>query len=443
MFPWVAFLCILWTGSALFADDNLKKIEERMINGPAPADVVEYAYRAGTRIAAARAGWRESLEQTRVTGVYPDPRLSATYYPGSVPGDLFAKKYELMLSQEIPFPGKLGAAGDAAKIEARSGRINLDRAVRDTVTAVRASYHELNYIRTARRIAEQNRKLVDELRGLSETAYAKERGTLIDVLKAQSQSAQTGYNVLLLGELEETETARLNALLDREPGAVIGPLADDPPRPVVYSLGELYALAEKNREEIQLARAERERARVEETIAGYETYPDFMLGLSYESFQPEDLSASREDMVGLQFGFSLPLWLDKSAGRRAAARSVSRKAEAMTRTEINETRVLVRETLFQLRNAERLMTLYGDSLIPQAHRSLETAETWARQGTGSLSDYLEIQSVWYNFQLAMARARADYAVYLARLEGLCGQDLTRREEAKGDLTAPGSGEAAP
>ena len=32
-----------------------------------------------------------------------------------------------------------------------------------------------------------------------------------------------------------------------------------------------------------------------------------------------------------------------------------------------------------------------------------------------------------NFQLAYARARADYGKYLARLEGRVGQNLTRQE----------------
>ncbi len=420
------------------AEQDLKVLEERLVIGPGLADVVEYAYQAGPKISAGKAGWRESLERYRVTSAYPDPRLTATYWPDSVPDDLFMRKYELMLSQEIPFPGKLGAAGEVTRIEARAGRINLDRAVRDTVTAVRESYHELAYIRSAKRIAEQNRKLIDELRALSETTYAKERGTLLDVLKAQSQAAQNGYDALLLGELEETETARLNSLLDREPRATIGPLAEDTPQPIAFTIEELYSLGEKNREEVRLSQAEMEKAKAEERMARYESYPDFMIGLLYESNQPEDLRASREDMVGVQFGLTLPLWYDKNTGRRAAAGAAVAKAEAMTRTELNDTRAMVRETLFRLQNAYRLMTLYKDQLIPQAYRSMETAETWTRQGSGSLSNYLEARSVWYNFQLALARATADYGIYLARLESLAGQGLTRKEPpaAKSEEVSP-------
>jgi hypothetical protein len=34
----------------------------------------------------------------------------------------------------------------------------------------------------------------------------------------------------------------------------------------------------------------------------------------------------------------------------------------------------------------------------------------------------------YNFQLALARSRADYGKFLARLEGIVGISLTRKSE---------------
>jgi outer membrane protein TolC len=67
---------------------------------------------------------------------------------------------------------------------------------------------------------------------------------------------------------------------------------------------------------------------------------------------------------------------------------------------------------------------------------MEIAETWYREGQGSLSDFIELQSVYYNFQLSLARARADYGKYLAQLERLSGTTVTKREER-------GSGEAKP
>jgi len=67
------------------------------------------------------------------------------------------------------------------------------------------------------------------------------------------------------------------------------------------------------------------------------------------------------------------------------------------------------------------MELYRDELMPQAARAMEVAEIWFREGEASFSDFVETQSVWYNFQLSLARAQADYGKYLSRLERAVGK----------------------
>ena len=56
---------------------------------------------------------------------------------------------------------------------------------------------------------------------------------------------------------------------------------------------------------------------------------------------------------------------------------------------------------------------------------MEIAETWYREGKSSFADFVETQAVYYNFQLSLARANADYGKYLARLEQLVGQSITK------------------
>jgi outer membrane protein, heavy metal efflux system len=72
---------------------------------------------------------------------------------------------------------------------------------------------------------------------------------------------------------------------------------------------------------------------------------------------------------------------------------------------------------------DRLITLYEKDLLPQAISSVQTAETWFKQGQGSFADFLEIQATAYNFQLSLARAQADYAKTLVLLEQAAGAVL--------------------
>ena len=63
-------------------------------------------------------------------------------------------------------------------------------------------------------------------------------------------------------------------------------------------------------------------------------------------------------------------------------------------------------------------------------RSIQTAETWYRQGQGSLSDLFEIQATAYNFQLSLARAKADYGKTLVKLEQFTGVALNKKMAVK-------------
>ncbi len=424
----IFFIIIFHSIPALSDEDSMDRLEQRLKSGAGLSDLMAYAYETSPMIRAGRAAWRESLERYRVDTAYPDPEILLTYWPQSLADDLDKKKFEAMIAQTIPFPGKLSAAGEIVKAESAVNRFDLDRSVREVMTGIRESFHELLYIRQALRIAKNNQALLEQIRTISETAYAGNRSALIDVMKAQSQSAQSGFDEILLKELEHTETTRLNSLLNRSPEAPLGPLAEDPYQPVLYPLVEIFSLAEKNREENKMADAEIQKSEAMAKKAKFETYPEFKLGLIYESTQPDAPNASSEDMYGIQFGMSLPIRLEKNSGRIESARAGVEKAKAMAQNTINETRALVRENYFRMQNAERLISLYRDKLVPEAAKSVETANVWNRQGQGSITDYLEIQSVWYNFQLALARARADYGKYLARLEGLAGQSLTKKDE---------------
>ncbi|MDF1552619.1 MAG: TolC family protein [Deferrisomatales bacterium] len=442
---WIlTWLVVGWVTCAPVSAADLGELEQRLVAGPAVADLVAYAYQNNPTILAAHQGWRATVEKHRVTTGYPDPQLMVTWFPEPIETRLGPQDWNATISQMIPFPGKLTTAGEVVAADARIARLGVDKAVREVVVEVRESAQELAYVRTARQVAEHNRVVLDEVLAVAESGYAEDAATLADVVKAQSQSAQLRYDQLMLEELEQTEVVRLNALLSRAPDAAIGPLGVPATEPLVYDVNEIYALAEASREEIRIA-AERElKAESKRSLAGYQNLPDFRVGLFYAGIGNPDVPAAMrpndagQDAIGIQGGVSVPLWFGRNRGRTAEAEAERAQARALKVVVVNDTRAQVRSLQFRLHNAERLVTLYRDELLPQATRSMSVAETWFREGEGSFSDFAETQASYYNFQLALARARADHGKYLARLERLAGRSLTRR-----DATEPVSQTAAP
>lgn len=395
-------------------------------------DLIHYALQKNPSIRAVREAWRATIENFRVVTGYPDPQLMVSYYPEPIETRLGPQDWNVNLSQKIPLPGKLSKAGEVVETESRIAKLRLDKTVREVIKSIRESYHELRYIREAKRVAGENLKLLNHLRKVGETAYADDRATLLDMVKAQSQLGQLQYDIILLKDLEQTEITRLNTILNRLPGAEIGHLQYLPFQTVVYGLDELYQLSEKNQEDILIAQNRIEKGEVKVELARLQNLPDFKLGLFYGSIGTPDIpqpppNAGR-DTVGVQIGMSLPLWSGKNKGRVARAYAEMKMAREEKAIRVNQVRQKIRSLYFRLENAKRLTELYKYELLPQAAKAIEIAEVWFRNGESSFSDFVEAQAVWYNFQLTFERASADYGKYLASIEQLVGQSITLRND---------------
>ena len=412
---------------------KIDRLESKLKHRVSIEDLIEYVYHENPSIQVARQAWQATVESFRVTTGYPDPELMVTYYPEPIETRLGPQDWNASLSQKIPFPGKLSKAGEIVETEARIAKLNLDKTIRDIIVSVRESFYELVYVRKAKKVAAQNLKLLEHLRKVGETAYAQDRAALLDMVKAQSQSGQLRYDLLLLEDLEQTEIARLNGLLNRQPDAGIGELQPEADLPILYNIEEIYVLAESEQQEIQMAKVEVEKAEKRMDLARYENLPDFKVGLFYAGIGHPDVdnppSNAGDDALGIQAAITLPLWFGKNNGRVAHAMAEVKKAEAAKTARITDSRTQIRAVYFKLQNARRLTELYRNNLLPQAAKAMEIAETWFREQQSTFSDFIEAQAVWYNFQLALARAQADYGKYLARLERLVGQSITTPERA--------------
>ena len=163
--------------------------------------------------------------------------------------------------------------------------------------------------------------------------------------------------------------------------------------------------------------------------------PDFSIGVTYSQIGSAvaPVADSGDDAVGINFGLSLPIWATKNRARIAEAKHRRAAAERDRQAQIDDLMARITKIYFRMQNAERLVRLYKESLIPQAEEAMEIAEQWRDAGRDTIGRYLEAQSVWLNFQLAYHRALADHEQMVSRLEQLVGTSLGHlRGEKKTD-----------
>jgi outer membrane protein TolC len=392
--------------------------------------LIDYALQSNTKIVEAREAWKATIENRRIATGLPDPQLMFTYFPNPIETRLGPQDWNASLSQSIPYPGKLMKAGDIVDKDSEVARLSLDKSIRDTATNVKVAFFELSYIRNAQKVAAENSKLIEHLRKVVETVYSEDQAAFIDIVKAQSQAGQLQYDILLLNELEMTEVTNLNSLLNRPPQAIIGELVLPAVQPPVYNLSELYDLAKLNQEEIKMMDALVSKADIHVDLATDQRLPDFKVGVFYAGIgSPDVVQVPRDagdDVFGVQFGLSVPIWFGKNNSKVNQALAEKARTVAAKKSQVNDTNSNIHSLYFRLQNALRLITLYNDNLLPQAASSMNMAETLFREKQTGFSDFIEAQSTWYNFNLAIARATADYGKYLARLERLIGYRITEK-----------------
>jgi len=429
--PWV-FLCF---GLLVFCQNNvlageqkdLTKLESSLSTTIKLSDLLTYAYLSSPAITASKKSWEAFIENYRVGKSYPDPQLAATYFPRPIETRLGPQDWSLTLSQVIPFPGTLSQKGRVLEADVTISRLKVDKTVKAIVTEVSSAFYELVYIQKAIEVARANLDLNQKMLQISQNAYAGDKALFYDVSKARAQTAQIQYDILLLQELEKTEKTKINTLLNRSPTAALGNAAGILPQTVVYSLDEVYELAMLHQEDILMAEKKVHKSEQAIQLTRIETLPSFKLGLFYAGIGDPDVpnppQDAGDDAVGVQFGMNLPLWFGKNKSLTARALVEKQKAQAEKTDTANKVKARISRLWFKLENAERLITLYEKDLLPQAVSSVQTAETWFKQGQGSFSDVLEIQATAYNFQLSLERAKADYAKTLVLLEQAAGAVL--------------------
>ena len=227
--------------------------------------------------------------------------------------------------------------------------------------------------------------------------------------------------------------ASLNALRDLSARSPIQVGALPVAKPLQAEIETLRTSALLRRPEFLAVDAAIESAATRIELAEKEYKPDFTVGLNYgfvgrrddaagEAFPPE---GNGDDVLSLSGAINLPVWRKKLAAgveefvqRRLGAEEEKRDLAARIEGRIGDQSSRLPLLYDQLR-------LYENVLTAQAEQSLLSAESAYAAGTLSSLDLLDAERVLLNVRISAARARADHAIAVARLEGEIAAPISR------------------
>src|SRR2546430_7521369 len=127
-------------------------------------------------VAQRQAAVRAATLRTRPAGSLPDPMLTIGVTDLVLPHFEFNQsdftEADVELSQEIPWPGSLGARSGVMRAAATGARAEEGTVRRDLTTTMAVAYYRLGYTVTALETLRHQRELLDAAVQLSTTRYA-------------------------------------------------------------------------------------------------------------------------------------------------------------------------------------------------------------------------------------------------------------------------------
>jgi outer membrane protein TolC len=151
--------------------------------------------------------------------------------------------------------------------------------------------------------------------------------------------------------------------------------------------------------------------------------PSLVAGLDWIVVGDAPVSDGGKDAVVVTAGLSLPLWGPSYRDSMNAARAEAAAHEADGAAARHAANAALEAALSSVRDAQRRIDLYRNTLIPQAETTFQSVLGGYQSGRSTVAAALLAQRDLLELQLDLARSRARHARAWAVLESVVGRSV--------------------
>lgn len=379
-------------------------------------------------VAQRQAAVRAATLRIRPAGSLPDPMLSVGVMNLLMPHFEFNRsdftEADAELSQEIPWPGTLGARSGVVRAAAAGASAEAGAVRRELTTAMAGAYYRLGYTVTALETLRHQRELLEAAVQLSTTRYATGAAPQSDPLQAKLARDRLRSEEFALESERVAALAAVNALRNRGPrdtvmvtpinpaavraGVTSGPAADS-----------LVALALATHPRLAMGRAGVDAATQSIQVERLGARPDFTLTVRY-GYRPPFVGLYRWPAFFSAFvGLRLPVWAWRKQNRLAdAARADSTGAAAGLRDAELQLSREVAEVAARVQGSQQRLALLVDGVLPTAGGTVESVMRSYQVGRAEFLTLLSVEDARFRAELESAEVAADYLTQLVTLRQL-------------------------
>jgi outer membrane protein TolC len=409
----------------------LESIEE-----PALRELAAEILERNPGVAAAEARARAAAQRAPQVKALPDPVASLTAFLETPETRTGPQRFSAGIFQGLPWFGKLALKEQAALFAAAAMEAEVEARRLKLITDARRLYYELGFLNRYEEITYEFLTHLLQHEEISRARYSTGVGLGQGVVKLQAEITRVENQLLDIEARRVELAAQLNALRDAPafsllPQAVLPKAAE-----IQLDLDTLLAEALRLRPELAAADARISQAETLIRLAEKGYKPDFKVGLTYTMVDPRDDTPGRlvppegngDDIIGIQGGITLPVWRKKLAAGVDEAIALESSATEAKRDLVAKIQAAIGDLTQRVPLSWRQLRLVEDLLIVQAEEALQSAQAGYIAGTLNALDLLDAEHVLFEAHTAVARAKTDYLVGIAQLEGELGGSLTTTTE---------------
>ncbi len=393
--------------------------------GPRLSDYLRYASLNNPGLESAFYQWKAALEKVPQVRALPDPRFNYGYFVEQVETRVGPQRQRFGISQTFPWFGKLRLRGNKAGEAAIAAQHTYEQAKLKLFFEVRDAYFELAYLRQAIQLTEENIELIEHLESVAQARF-RTGSDVTGVVKAQLELGKLEDRLKTLRDLRKPLNSRLNAALNRDSEAPLTWPSDIQFQNVVFDDSLVVQRLLRSNPELAKLDANIRESEQAVALARKAFFPDLTLGVDYVETQDARMpgvAGNGKDPVMVMGSINLPLWLGKN---RAGLKEAEARLVGASKSRENRENTLLADlkmALYRFRDAERKISLFGDTLTPLAENSLGVAEQAYQAGRADFLQLIDAQRLLLDIQLSYQRAIADREQRLAQIEMIVGEEL--------------------
>jgi outer membrane protein, heavy metal efflux system len=394
--------------------------------GPALEDYVARAAMRNPELRAAFERWRASVHRIAPARRPPDPMVDLGIFVWNSGENAGVTMARAGIRQEVPWPSRLAAEGDAAAAESRAMGLRFEALLLDLRWQVAESYYRLWLLRRTRSI---EREQLEILKGLAESALgnlATGAATLADQQQIQLTMARLEDAIQGLDEQERIVEAGLRALIVEPRGVELSTLATTPSLAVPAEGDESLHEAAARHPLIESFAASGDAADAMVRSRRAARLPSFAIGVEWMRMPGPHAISGIAPNVGLR----LPIF-QRSYGheiRAAEAEALALRADGDAAAQ--RAHAAVDEAMAMLRDSLRRAELNERVLLPQAEAAYASVLGAYRTSRTSVASSLLAQRDLLEIRVEMEQARAEHAAAWAALERVVGRAVERKETTR-------------